>query len=304
MSSKPALEERRGSGGAAAPRLLLVDQDAWFRALADGALRAQGYRVVCTGDLETAARVARELLPDLVVFDVSLPLAEDVPSSQRRSTDRAKNERFPRVSPAYAILRGLELESAGVVYPVVLLKDGTPSDPRAGRFAVLGYIAKPFTPHMLVQQLEVHLEKLRFRARAVDAASSAPKRETDTLDAAFEGSVELFGLPAILEILHFNQLSGVCTIRTSGGRSAEVHVSNGEIVAARTDDGVQGADAVFRIVSWTAGRFSFQIQAPAEEGRIPLKFEQLLLEGMKRIDEERLFPFPMLMGLSPRVGKS
>jgi hypothetical protein len=35
-----------------------------------------------------------------------------------------------------------------------------------------------------------------------------------------------------------------------------------------------------------------------------LRFEQLLLEGMKRLDEQRLFPFPMMMGTSQRVGRS
>jgi CheY-like chemotaxis protein len=302
--SAEKLSDRRGAPGAQpSPRLLLVDQDAWCRAIADGALRAQGYRVVCTGDAETSVRVARELLPDLVVFDVSLPLFEEVPPSQRRSSDRPRPEPFPRVSPAYAILRALELEPAGV-HPVVLLKDEAAGDrSRTSRFAVLGYVSKPFTPYTLVRQLESHVGRLRFRAEAASAPAPPPEKQPAS-EAALEGSVDLFGVPAILEVLHFNKLSGVCSFRGSAGSSAEVQFRQGEIVGARAENGLEGANAIFRMISWTEGRFSFVHQTPSEDARLPLRFEQLLLEGMKRLDEQRLFPFPMMMGTAPRVGRS
>jgi CheY-like chemotaxis protein len=302
MSAQRAGDRRGAPGVQATPRLLLVDHDAWCRAIADGALRAQGYRVVCTGDAETAVRVGRELLPDLVVFDVALPLVEEVPPSQRRSSDRPRPEPFPRVSPAYAILRALELEPAGV-HPVVLLKDDAGGEQtRTSRFAVLGYVSKPFTPYTLVRQLESHVGRLRFRAEA-SATNTPPRIEAERPTAALEGSVELFGVPAILEILHFNQLSGLCCFQDATGGAAEVHFRQGEIVAARADN-VDGADAIFRLLSWSDGRFSFMHQTPREDARIPLRFEQLLLEGMKRLDEQRLFPFPMMLGHAPRVGRS
>jgi CheY-like chemotaxis protein len=301
MSAHRALGERRGKAGAQGePRLILADQDVWCRAIADGALRAQGYRVVSTGDVETAARVARELLPDLVVADVSLPFIENVPSSQRRSADRAPRELFPRVSPAYAVLRPLELEPSGAVHPVVLLMDqsaGTRA--RASRFGVLGYVAKPFTPFTLVQSLETHVGRLRFRTGVSGVRTPpSPSKWAEGAHAApaLQGSVDLIGMPAILEILHYNRLSGVGSFETASGRSAEVHFRQGEIVSAHTDDGLEGAAAVFRLVAWTDGRFAFVIQQPSEKAGIQQRFEQLMLEGMRRIDEERLFPFRMLLG--------
>jgi CheY-like chemotaxis protein len=294
-----ASEERRGKTAASEPRLLLADDDAWCRALADGALRGQGYRVVCTGDVETAARIARELLPDLVVVDVSLPLIENVPASQRRSADRPPRERFPQVAPAYAVLRALELEPSGVSHPVVLLKDELPGKKaRVTRFAVLGYVPKPFTPFTLVQQLDAHVGRLRLRAEAKNARVSSAANPGHSSGTALEGSVDLIGMPAVLEFFHFNRLSGVCSVRTTSGRFAEVHFREGEIVRARTDDGFEGAQAIFRLISWSDARFAFLNQAPEAGSHIAQRFEQLMLEGMRRMDEERLFPFPMLLGES------
>jgi hypothetical protein len=162
-------------------------------------------------------------------------------------------------------------------------------------------VGKPFTPYTLVRQLESHVGRLRFRA---EAATSARVEKDRVVEAALEGSVELFGVPAILEILHFNQLTGVCSFRGTAGGSAEVHFRQGEVVGARTEDGMDGANAVFRLVSWTEGRFAFVHQTMSDDARLPLRFEQLLLEGVKRLDEQRLFPFPMMMGHSPRVGRS
>jgi len=316
-----ASAERRGRGSAQkALRLMLVDRDPWCRAIADGALRARGYRVVCIGDVETAARVARELLPDLVVFDVSLPLIEDVPSSQRRGGDRAGSEPFPRVEPAYAILRALELEPSGAAHDVVMLKDELAGKGNgSSRFAVLGYVEKPFTPYTLVQQLETHVGRLRFRAQVVGARASleaakaveaskeaepTQKAEPTQPQPALEGSIDQIGIPAILESLHFNQLSGTCTLRTAEGRSAEVHFREGEIVAARTQDGLLGVDAVYRVMSWSVGHFSFVIQTPKEDGPIRYRFEHILLEGIKRLDEQSLFPIQTLMSYSLPVSES
>jgi DNA-binding response OmpR family regulator len=305
MPNNRVCDERRGSRDASpAPRLLLLDQDPWCRALADGALRAQGYRVVCSGDIDTAARVAREMSPDLVVVDVGVPVLEEVPVGQRRNTDRAQTEPFPTVSPGYCILRPLELEPSGALRPVVMLRQdaGGGDGGRTTRFAVLGYVAKPFTPYTLIRHLGSHVGRLRARAQA--GRTPAQPTNGNAPPAAFEGSVEALGVPAVLEILHFNQLSGVCTFEAPGGRRAEVEFQSGEVIGARTADGANGADAIFRLVTWTDGRFVFNIRSFGEDVRTLLRFEQMMLEGMRRLDEGRTFPFEMMMGVATRIGSS
>jgi DNA-binding response OmpR family regulator len=305
MPASSSPEDRRRHRDAPTPlRIVLLDQDPWCRALAVGALRARDYRVVCTGNIETAARVARELAPDLVVADVGIPVIERVPAGQRRSTDRAPEQHFPQVSPGYAILRPLELEPSGAGRPVVLLKHEPSSDDPApsARFSVLDYVSKPFTPHSLVRHIETHAGRLRARAQAASKILEPPDGANPP--AALEGSVEALGVASILEIIHFNQLSGVCSFEGPGARRAEVQFYAGEVIDAHTDEGVRGADAVFRLVTWTEGRFAFRTRSFDVEPRKLHRFEHMMMEGMRRLDENRSFPFEMLMDRGPRLGRS
>ena len=72
----------------------------------------------------------------------------------------------------------------------------------------------------------------------------------------------LVGMPAVLEMFHFNQLSGVCAVRCGDQLTAEVGFQDGEIVSASTSDGLAGAEAVFRLLSWPGGRFAFALTHP------------------------------------------
>jgi CheY-like chemotaxis protein len=299
MSADPARLERRGIGWPGVlRRLLLVDKDTWCRGIADGVLRGRGYRVVCTGDLPTAIQIAREMLPDLVLADVSLSLMEPVPVQQRRRTDRAVLEPSPRLTSGYAVLRPLENDPGLANCPVVLLRDPREAEDSLGgpRFGVPDYVPKPFTPQVLLEKIEKCLHTM-----GVPQAAGAPRKsdtptariESDLWDArevALEGRIDFMGIPAVLEMFHFNQLSGVCAVRSGDQRSAEVGFQDGEIVSASTSDGLVGNEAVFRLLSWSGGRFAFALARPVRGVPIRTRFEQLLLEGLRRLDEQRRYP--------------
>jgi CheY-like chemotaxis protein len=306
MQAYKVPDERRGARHETlAPRLMLLDQDPWCRALADGALRTQGYRLVCTGDIDTATRVAHELAPDLVVVDVDIPRLEKVPSGQCRNTDRGQSESFPLVSPGYCILRPLELEPSAALRSVVMLRHDLDGDDasRSPRFVVLGYVEKPFTPYSLIRHMQAHVGRLLARARA--SAPVAQPNDRPKSPAAFEGAIEaLGGAPAILEILHFNQVTGMCSFEAPGTPRTEVDFQSGEVLDARTEDGLHGTEAIFRLVSWTEGRFAFHVRSVDEHARTPLAFERMMLEGMVRLDEGRTFPFEMILRNSARIGHS
>ena len=56
-----------------AQRVLVVDDDLEIRSLVAGTLRRDGYTVVEAGDGPEALDVARRLIPDLVLLDMTLP---------------------------------------------------------------------------------------------------------------------------------------------------------------------------------------------------------------------------------------
>jgi len=55
------------------PRILLAEDDASARGVLRSALLREGYEVLEAGDGETALRLARETLPDLILLDFSMP---------------------------------------------------------------------------------------------------------------------------------------------------------------------------------------------------------------------------------------
>ena len=65
------------------PRVLLVDDQAAFRALARQLLESDGFTVVGeAGDAASALRAARRLAPDVVLLDVRLPDASGVTAAK------------------------------------------------------------------------------------------------------------------------------------------------------------------------------------------------------------------------------
>jgi CheY-like chemotaxis protein len=287
--------------------VLVVDQDAWWRGVTEGILRGTGYRVVCTGDSTTAVGIARNMLPDLVLTDVRLRLIEPVPFLERRHVDVATLfEPFPRLSDGYAILRPLEVDPALVSCPVVVLRDlDEAEDPLDGpRFGMPDHLPKPFTAPFLLEKVErsLHTTGLEEALSNSAAAAGNRRREGDSgnaQEAVMAGTLDFVGVPAVLEMFHFNQLSGVCKLRCTDGRSSEIGFEQGEIVSASTSDGLGGAEAVFQVLPWTRGRFAFLPARPLLGAPLKARFEQLMLEGLKRLDEERryLAAAPMEPGL-------
>jgi hypothetical protein len=84
---------------------------------------------------------------------------------------------------------------------------------------------------------------------------------------------------------HLGRLTGVCTVRTAS-RVVQIRFSNGEIVSADSDAG-SGADAVYDVLSWSRGHFEFVPGDASPAEPLDSTFDQLLLEGCRRLDESR-----------------
>lgn len=131
MPSPSAAEDR-----AAAPRILVVDDDLTVRGVVIDYLTSTGYEVEVCGDGQTALQMATEVRRDLIVLDIMLPHIDGL-------------EVFRR------------LRAAGVDTPIIML---TAKNSEADRILGLevgadDYVTKPFSPRELVLRVQSILRR-------------------------------------------------------------------------------------------------------------------------------------------------
>ena len=123
--------------------ILVVDDEPTIRLLVRAALEETGHRLLEAADGSTALDLARAERPDLILLDIVLP----------------------RLS-GLEVCRRLKGDPATATTPVFLLTGFVQQAERqaAEEVGAEGFIAKPFSPAALVQQIE---DTLRRRTTAV-----------------------------------------------------------------------------------------------------------------------------------------
>jgi hypothetical protein len=97
--------------------------------------------------------------------------------------------------------------------------------------------------------------------------------------------VELVGAPAVLQICHINQLTGVL-VAHRGSQSVRIAFRAGQVVSATGPDH-EGPQVVYDFVGWPNGQFAFDRGAVVEGTLMTADFNVLLLVGCRRLDERR-----------------
>lgn len=133
---------------------------------------------------------------------------------------------------------------------------------RAFRFGCLRIVQKPFDLHEMKELI----------------ASAMERRD------AVVGSLSAFSPADVIQMLCLSHKTTALRV-THGGSYGILHIEDGEIVHAAWDDRF-GEEAVFAILRATGGTFS-TVPLPSNAPRsIDCGWQQLLLEGMRREDEE------------------
>jgi hypothetical protein len=104
--------------------------------------------------------------------------------------------------------------------------------------------------------------------------------------AGFSGAISLPLLPDLIQIYTTSMADGALTIHrgTENGtiwfdRGAMVHAVCGELT---------GEEAVYRLLQWHDGQFSHDRGAQAPSRSITASWQEVLMEGCRRLDEEAL----------------
>jgi CheY-like chemotaxis protein len=135
-----------------------------------------------------------------------------------------------------------------------------------------------------------HLDEIASRVEALVA--SEPPLDPDGPPVEGEGEVQgrvaQIPLPDLLQLFHLNRRSGTIELRrrTSEGRETRgcIYLRDGDVVQA-TAGPVEGEKALFRLLRWADGSFSFRSERVTLAACIQTPTRALLLEGMRQLDE-------------------
>ena len=140
-------------------RVVVVEDEALIRMDIVEVLRENGFEVVGeAADGEAAIELTRELLPDLVVMDITMPKMDGLTAAEAIDKER--------------------------LAPVVMLTAFAQPEfvARAIAAGAIAYVVKPFTPERLLPQIEValsrHQQMLTVEAEATDARERLEMRKT------------------------------------------------------------------------------------------------------------------------------
>ena len=241
---------------AQARNILIADPDLESVRVLSRALRQRGYMVHYAPDGSRALEVAVLRHPDLTLFDDTCQLL-----------DAKTFVQILRTNPRTADI------------PVVLTTASLDAD--KARVFRDGYLKKPFN-------LDEVLARIDHVFRRSEAAKDL-KAESE-----IEGNLSQLGIPDLLQILAMNKRSGKLALMR-GAERGEIQVGEGRPMNARIGI-VEGEKALFRLLAWTEGSFSFTPGPPPPRARINRGMDDALLEGMRQSDEVARF----LPSLPPR----
>jgi DNA-binding response OmpR family regulator len=231
---------------------LVVDDSEPFRRFLVSLLGSQGFMVYEAGDGDEGLRLALERRPWLILTDVSMPRVD-----------------------GFELCRRVRSHSLIRHTPLIFLSGW---DEYKDRYHGLQAGADEY----LSKQTPIRELLIRIQLILKRYAELAARRGGGT---GFGGEIEVVGAPGFLQMCHLGRLSGVGVVRWEG-RLAEIRLREGRLLSVKAGT-LSGPEAFFEILAWPRGYFEFTASDPGEGAPLAQTIEELLLEGCRRLDEQR-----------------
>ena len=100
----------------------------------------------------------------------------------------------------------------------------------------------------------------------------------------FKGSVAGLSLVDVIQLKGHNRYTGAITVEY-GASQGIIYFVDGEIIHAE-QGGHTGEDAIYHIITWPGGTFSIHPEMTSNVCTIHYRTDYLLLEALRRLDEE------------------
>ncbi len=182
-------------------------------------------------------------------------------------------------------------------YPTLIISDLNMPDMDGSQFFDWLRAQPTFaaTPFVCLSSVSDEMEKLAAFDRGVEDYWTKPFRPAEVahrvrrLLRRVRPPVDLLGklsqiaFPEVIQILDSGRKTGVLTIQSDAGEAVlyfkEGHIADAEFGAIR------GERAMFEIIGWLSGEFTFRSCPVTRETAIELNAQQLLMEAFRRYDE-------------------
>lgn len=227
---------------------LILDPDPEETTVLELRMLEQGFEV----QLARTAPQAQKLLErgdiEIVVSEIDLPPAD-----------------------GFALLGHARQQAWGAKLPWVFVTHRTAraDAQRAFELGATDFMTKPVSVDVLVAKLRQILEREATRGASARGVS---------------GSLTEMGLPDMVQVLWHGRKTGSLKIR-SDGNSGEIHFVDGSIYNAMYGN-VRGEEALYAMLALQQGDFALDPNFRAPQQLIKDSPEALLLEGMRRLDEQ------------------
>jgi response regulator RpfG family c-di-GMP phosphodiesterase len=230
-------------------RILLVDSDADETTVLELRLVEQGYEVLLCRTAEQAFKRFQQGGVDVVIAEVDL-----------------------KPHDGFTLVEHMRKQRGGADVPVLFLTRRTEraAVDRGFSLGAVDYMSKPAAPDVVVAKLRSVLSKTA-RQRTARGVS---------------GSLSEMPLPDVIQVLARTRRSGLLHIN-AGTYSGEIQIGSGSIYNASFDQ-LRGEEALFSMLALAEGEFALDPTFAPTSRAIHATTEELLLEGMRRIDETDL----------------
>lgn len=243
---------------------LIADEDEAFRKYLAMPLAAQGFTIHEAADGSAAWQLAVQNRPWLILAEVSMPEVDGFEFCQR-----VRNHPLLSHTPLLFISGD----------------DNMKSRYRALQIGADDFLTKQTKIREILMRIQLLLTKYSDLGADEEQAAAA-----DEGDAAgiFQGRVEVFGAPALLQMCAQGRLTGLLTALAENDENsaAVMGFREGEVISA-TVGSEQGLEAAYAFLAWPKGSFKFTPGEPGDGDPLAQSVEHLLLEGCRLLDESQ-----------------
>jgi len=237
------------------PKILLVDDEVDYLTLLKLKLVNEKFDVIVTDRAEDALALMGKETPDLVIADVVMPEMDGI-------TMYRKMRELPGLADT----------------PLLFLsgKDETNKKVEALHLGAEDYLLKPVDLKELAARIRNIIRRDKRRKRVVAGGPSQ----------GVVGDLKNLGIPEIVQTLHLGLKTACVVLKAGQPDEGRIYFTNGRISHCEAGP-LAGEEAFYRLLRVQEGEFVITHGHTTKKRTIDMDEMQLILEGFRRLDEEK-----------------